>query len=279
MNRLFSKLVNVCDGSAVLAWLLITNLMVWIVCALSSLLGFDGVVTKLLCLPSAPASFILRPWTLLTYMVTQFSVLHLLFNMLWLFWFGKLILITLSGRHIAALYFYGGILGGILYLSYGSFAGTAGILFGSSASVLSVMTGAAIRIPNYRINLFLIGAVKVKWIAMVSILLTFLGVGGGMSGAQTAHIGGIVGGALFMIILKNGKDLSKWMTFKSTRVDQHYRKRSGRKVAKHLRKVNNERARLDELLDKINTTGYSGLTRREKRELESISNNIQRNDK
>lgn len=62
----------------------------------------------------------------------------------------------------------------------------------ASASVLAVIAASAIRTPDLRLYLFLIGEVKLKWVALGCIVLTFAGVGGGNAGGQAAHVGGVL---------------------------------------------------------------------------------------
>ena len=69
-----------------------------------------------LCVPASPPLFLHRIWTATTYMVTHYDFLHLLFNMLWLFWFGRMLLTTLSERHLLWLYVGGGLFGASLYI-------------------------------------------------------------------------------------------------------------------------------------------------------------------
>ena len=54
----------------------------------------------LLAVPADFASLIIRPWTILTYMFFHEDFLHILFNILWLYWFGQLFLMFLSQRQL-----------------------------------------------------------------------------------------------------------------------------------------------------------------------------------
>lgn len=267
-------LTRICGGSRRLAWLLAANIAIWAVSFVMWLAGAENLAATALCLPGNPTTWLTRPWTLATYMVTHLSVLHLLFNMLWLYWFGIILLTTLRDRDLLTLYIGGGVTGGILYLLFPLLGGMqGGYLCGASASVLSVMTAAAIRTPDYRINLLLIGCVKLKWLALVSILLTFAGAGGGMSGAQCAHFGGVAFGAAVGLALRRGVSLSRIFRLRPKEKKED-RRRRGDKVADFLKARAQDRQRLDELLDKINISGYSSLSRREKKELEGLSRRI-----
>lgn len=284
MAAFIDKFQRICDSRA-LAWLITVNVAVfvilWIIILSGNALGLPGNFTmQWLCVPSVPALFIGRCWTLLTYMVTHYDILHLLFNMLWLFWFGRLLMTTLSDRHLLWLYIGGGAFGAILYIAgQATFPANAGsaYLCGASASVLAVMTATAIRTPNLTMNLFLFGEVKLKWIAVACILLTFAGVGGGSAGSQAAHIGGVVFGAAFTLALKRGFDISKKASMAAKTPLPKPRinvRRDGNAVAKAASGRLGAPARLDELLDKIRLSGYQSLTSAERRELNALSQRL-----
>ena len=61
-------------------------------------------------LPASFIGFIHQPWSLFTYMFMHAGILHILFNMLWLYWFGSLFLYFFSAKHLRGLYVLGGIL-------------------------------------------------------------------------------------------------------------------------------------------------------------------------
>ena len=114
-------------------------------------------------LPAWTETFIRRPWTLITYMFMHAGVLHILFNMLWLFWFGRLFLAFFSSKHLRGLYFLGGICGGLLYmLAYNVFpyfqdAVYSSYLLGASASVLAIVVAVSVREPNYPVQFLFTG--------------------------------------------------------------------------------------------------------------------------
>ena len=83
-----------------------------------------GSTFEWLELPASLTRFIVQPWSLLTYMFMHADLLHILFNMLWLYWFGKLFLCVFSAKHLRGLYVLGGICGGLLYMvAYNVFLG------------------------------------------------------------------------------------------------------------------------------------------------------------
>lgn len=254
--------------------LIIINVIVFVIVSLSMVMARAGVGVSLeswFCLPSLIPLWISRPWTLLTYMFTHTNPLHILFNMLWLAWFGSILIEATSQRFMSWLYIGGGIVGGLLYLWLAPMFTTAAYLLGASASVLAIMTAAAVRQPNYTLHLFFIGDVKLKWIAIIMILLAFLGLGGGNSGGEIAHLGGTLCGLVASLLYGKTGNFST----ASSKEKSHRRKlkRSSR-VISIMEQHRIDSARLDELLDKIHRSGFDSLTKSERTELEQLSKRV-----
>lgn len=274
------RLARWCGGSRTVAWLAVVNCAVTVVLMLVQgiglLAGHSGEWTEtLLVLPAPPSLAVRHPWTVLTYMVTQYSPLHMIFNMLWLVWFGGVLYPYVSERRMLWLYLAGGLAGAVCFEAASAVSGKAGALCGSSAAVLGVMTAAAVRLPDRELRLWLIGAVKLKWIALVMVLLTFAGGGGGAaSGGIYAHAGGVIAGACFGFWLRRraGEPL--------VRVRLRPRRRptpeGAREVAQAMGGRLGDKERLDALLDKIRVSGYNSLSSAERRELDAISRRLRK---
>ncbi|MDE5875728.1 MAG: rhomboid family intramembrane serine protease [Muribaculaceae bacterium] len=285
MAAIIDKFTRYC-GSRMLAALIACNVGVFLILLIATIAGNrEGVSGNFsmpwLCVSSSTSIFLAHPWTLVTYMVTQYGFLHLFFNMLWLFWFGRFLLTTLSDRHLAFLYFGGGLTGGILFVAiYALFPGLSPAptyLTGASAAVLSVMTASAVRTPDLRLMLFIFGEVKLKWVAIAAIVLTLLGVGGGNSGGQAAHVGGVLFGLAFSLLLKRGIDLSSRMRVTALPSRKKERKnvvRDANAVARAAAGRLSDTERLDFLLDKIRISGYASLSGAERRELNALSKKL-----
>ena len=266
---MLDKWRSYCGGSLLLAWLTLGEAAIWLGVTVISLVGsamhFYVPVADWLTLPSIFSIFLTRPWTLLTYMGVHFDFLHMLFNVLWLYWFGRIMLITLSDRHLAVAFAGGGLAGGVLFLASAALGYGSGWLCGCSAAVIAVMCATAIRLPDHPVNLFLIGEVKLKWVAIACCVLTFIGGGGN----QAAHIGGLLWGVAFGLMLSQGIDPSRWFDFSQKR--QKEPKRQPDRMVRVLRDRQEDIRRLDELLDKIRLSGYGSLSGKERKELNELS--------
>ncbi len=242
-----------------------------------------------LALPSHVSLVWLQPWTWITYMFTHASFIHLLFNMVVLYWFGNMILGYLNEKQIFSIYLLGGISGGIVYLlAYHSLPyfqnSPISILMGASASILALVMAMATYMPRKTINLLFIGAVEIRFIAMALVIFDVLRLTGSNSGGMFAHLGGALWGYLFIILLKKNIDVS---CFSSqviaffTSLFRFKKKKKGPyakgkyKRPKTDQEYNTERVehqkRIDAILDKIKKSGYESLTKEEKEELFNAS--------
>lgn len=282
-KRYFHKLQGACGGSRMMAMLLVVNAALWALLAgtegITRLCGVSGNhLEEFTALCSDVRVFATRPWTIATYMVTHFSVLHLLFNMLWLYWFGRILADTCRDRDVLRIYIFAGLAGGIAYLAASALSSGTPMTFlaGSSASVLGVMAAAAMRMPSRRIGLFLLGEVKLKWVAAGCVVLTLLGSSGGGIPTQCAHIGGLAAGIVWFPMTRlflrrdHGESRSSGILHNLRRD----RRINAGAAADAMRNVQPDMERLDELLDKIRSSGYDSLSRKEKAELNYISSRI-----
>ena len=143
------------------------------------------------------------PWTLLTYMFTHFDFLHIIFNMLWLYWFGGLFLNFFSERQLGGLYVIGGLAGALLYIvSYNFFPYFSNVaahstLMGASASVMAIVFAVSFYKKDMEISLLLIGRIKLIYLALFTLGIDLLAITSDNAGGHIAHIGGALAGILY----------------------------------------------------------------------------------
>lgn len=250
----------------------------------------DGGIDPMLWIgvPANLSMAIMRPWTIISYMFVQYDILHILFNMLWLFWFGTMFNIIFNQRQFLALYIYGGIGGAILYLAaynlipFFMFENSSAYLIGASAAVMAIVIATAVRAPNYPVNLLFFGAVKLKWIAAVAIFLDVISITGNNAGGHISHLGGMVVGFLFAYYFSKGADITRPFNKLVSAIDDMLHRRKlyvGKKPQKgHSQKKQQQpksnMAEMDIILEKIKKSGYTSLTQEEKKKLFDISNKV-----
>ncbi|SDC55846.1 rhomboid family intramembrane serine protease [Pedobacter soli] len=234
-----------------------------------STLDMGELVREYVGLPSNLPKLTERFYTPFTYMFFHDGILHILFNMLGLFWFGSIFMNFLKSRQFHFVYLTGGLAGALIYLiclnTIPVFADTllGQTVIGSSAAVMAIMVAAATLVPNYTIMLLLFGEVKIKWIAIVYFLISFIGLSSANAGGNFAHIGGALLGFFYIKSLQNGNDWSKLFErkpkLKVVRNDKPLKKTDA--------KAGVSQQEIDAILDKISTSGYDKLTAAEKEKL------------
>ncbi len=265
--------------------LIYLNIAVFLFISVGSIIGYllndQTLSLKILNLFSVPSSIkdlILRPWTLITYMFTHKDILHILFNMLWLYWFGTIFLEYLDQKKLVSVYLLGGITGAIVYIvSFNIFpvfdqVVSESVAIGASASVLAIVVAIALYVPDYSVNLILLGRVKIKWIALVIFILTTVMDFSVNSGGKLAHIGGALFGYLYTVNLRHGRDLGKGINKTIDFLATLFKPRKKMRVTYKKRTTDYEynKARTDhqeqinKILDKISKGGYDSLTKEEK---------------
>ena len=268
--------------------LIYINIAVFILITLVAIIGFlltnpfvSEKAIDLLAVPSALKVLITRPWTLITYMFLHKDIWHILFNMLWLYWFGTIFLQYLDQRKLVSVYLLGGISGALVYiLSFNVFPAFAGLVnesvaIGASASVMAVVIAIAAYVPDYSVNLLFLGRIKIKYMALAILVLTSFMDFSVNSGGKLAHIGGAVFGYFYTLNIRQGRDIGKSINRIIDFIVTQFSPRKKMKVT--YKKPSNEyeynalktehQARINTILDKISKGGYDSLTKEEKETL------------
>lgn len=237
-----------------------------------------GYLLSKIEMPAYVPALLQQPWSVFTYMFLHTGFFHVLFNMLWLYWFGEIFVLYLGEKKVLPLYLIGGIAGAAVYVLAYNFipvfkpviAGS--MMLGASASIFAIVFAAATLRPDHEIRLLFFGIVKIKYIAIVSLLLDVIHIPYGNAGGYLAHVGGALSGYIFIKALQNGFDLSApfikifdfiagWLNRKAT-VKVAYR--NEKKTTPKETRTPNEQQQVDDILDKIARSGYDSLTKQEK---------------
>ena len=253
---------------------------------------FEAIIRNIFSLPSNLNLLLFRPHTILTYGFLHFPVhfFHIAFNMLWMFWIGQILVqyISEKNKHIWSLFVGGVLFGALLFListnTFTVFQGGGYRLNGASAGVTAIVVGTATLVPNASIYLLIFGAVRLKWLALIFVLLDVLLLPAGNAGGRIAHLGGALFGYLYISQLQKGND---WgiVYEKITALFQSKPKPRMRVVANRMaeqsrsapssasassspkRPATPSEQEIDRILDKIQMVGYENLTMEEKQTL------------
>lgn len=271
--------------------LILINVVVFVALAvlyvISSIGGIDRIfnlVYRQFSLPPVFQDFLFRPWTILTYAFSHSlrDIWHILFNMISLYWFGRLFIEYLGNDRLIALYVLGALAGGMLYLGLFNtvpfFEQRAGIgMVGASASIYAIMVACATLIPDYTFFLMFLGPVRIKYIALFFILLSFLGTVSTNAGGNLAHLGGAAMGYFYVRQLQAGRNIGNWVTRIITAITNLFSRRKPVKWTYHKKEspapsrgANTDavtQEEIDAILDKISEKGYESLSKEEKEKL------------
>lgn len=251
-----------------------------------------------LALPSNLNDFALRPWTLLTYLFCHADFtqdpFHLIFNMMWLWWFGQFFMRYHTSRQMLSFYLCSGLFAGVSFLvaynlfPYFRLERYYSYVVGASGAIFSLIVAVAMRQPDevLGLNLFVkVVWLKMKWLALIVLAINFFCFNPNNVGGMVCHIGGIIFGLWYGWQERQGKDITAWP---SSHIDTIAKWVSGfskpRMTAtrggkrepisadkKRDMEYNTERriheAQIDAILDKISRNGYDGLTAEEKQML------------
>ncbi len=218
-----------------------------------------------------PAQAWREPWTFVSYMFLHGGLGHLFFNMLALFFFGPRLENRLGGGAFLGLYFCSGIMGALLSLVFTPHAA----IIGASGAVFGVMLGYAWFWPRDRILIWGIIPIEARYLI---VLTTALALWGGFSGsggiAHFAHLGGFVGGYLFLRLQASRSGMEK---FRRATLPSARRLETTSSAFERWKKIRRDqlhevnRDELDRILDKISAEGIGSLTPGEREFLDRFS--------
>ena len=287
MDGIITNLKRSFLAGSILKKLIFINIAVFILIRLLGILLLlfnlqDFPILLYLQLPASPMALLSRPWTLFTYMFTHFEFLHILFNMLWLYWFGELFLQVFNERQLGGLYVLGGLAGALLFVvSYNLFpyfqeVASFSFLMGASASVMAIVFAISFYRKEIEIHLLLFGRIKLIYLALFTFVIDLLAMTSDNAGGHIAHIGGALFGIWFASRYAQGKDLTAPINRlidrlvnlgkRKPKMSVTYGGRSNKDWEYNARKQQ-QAANIDAILDKLKRSGYGSLSADEKKQL------------
>ena len=230
-------------------------------------------------LSSSFSDLVFKPWTLITYSFLHSGFFHLFFNMYIFLFTSRLFLNLFKSNSLINIYFLGVVFGGLLFLfSYNffpAFENSKPYMIGSSAGVMSLLIFMSTYSPNLEVRLIIFN-VKLLYIGIAFMMLDVIQIPYGNAGGHIAHLGGALLGFFYANKLKNGVDIGlpferiifklfNLFQFNKTKMNVAYKNKSNKKFSG--RNDNNSKThqkKIDEILDKISSSGYESLSKKEK---------------
>lgn len=240
------------------------------------------------------SSFIYTPWGIFTSIFAHYSLWHLLFNMLFLYFVGKMFEQFFDQKRLLFTYLLAGIAGGsleiIAHLIFPVLQMNSSVVVGASGSIMGIFMAMAFYQPQAKVMLFGVIPVRLIWLALAFLLLDFLNLGRNDGTAHFAHIGGAIIGILSIQNLSSSSNIINRFQMLGDRIINLF---SGARKRTPKMKVHNTQTRstrvksdeeynvetktrqeeIDRILDKISKSGYDSLTKKEKEFLFNQSKN------
>ncbi|WP_299048615.1 rhomboid family intramembrane serine protease [uncultured Polaribacter sp.] len=217
------------------------------------------------------STLITKPWSIISYGFLHAGFIHILFNMIALYYIGNLFIQYFTQKQLIHFYVLGTFFGGLLFMLSNSyfplFEGTRPHLVGASAGISAIFIGLTTYIPNYQLQIRFIGFVKLWHLAAIWIGLDVIGLVGNNAGGHFSHLGGALFGFLYVNQAANTK-LNIWDKlsgiFTSRKKPLHTVYKSSKKTVPKSKNTDLTQQQIDGILDKISKSGYDSLTKSEK---------------
>ncbi len=260
------------------------NVLVFIVNSLVPfLLGISNdSIVQWFELPNDIVDIAFQPWSLVTYSFFHGGIGHLFWNMLLIYFVGRIFLNLFDNKRFLNVYLLGVILGGLFFvLGYNifpAFFNTNAYLIGASAGASAILIFVCTYMPNQEVRLIFFN-VKLWYIGAFVVLTDLVQLPLSNSGGHLAHLGGALLGYLYASQLLKGNDIgsgfSKFLdgianlfkrSEKKASMKTVYKKQGGNSNAASKADYDKKthQKKIDAILDKISKSGYESLSQAEK---------------
>ena len=264
-------------NAGIVEQLIYANLAVFLLVFITNTFGFlfqadTNFLVEWFSLPANFNEFLSKPWTIVTYGFLHTSFLHILLNLVALYYIGHLFKQYFTPKQLLNFYLLGTVFGGAIFIaSYNFFPALQrvadhSVLLGASAGISAIFIGIATYIPNYELKFPLIGYVKLWILAIIWIAIDIIQIPAGNAGGHLAHIGGAIFGFFYVNQASNIKiDIfSKIATFFASKKKPLKTVHKTKKARKTNTEPHRNQEKIDHILDKISKSGYDTLTKEEK---------------
>nr|WP_298927956.1 rhomboid family intramembrane serine protease [uncultured Allomuricauda sp.] len=260
--------------------LIALNVLVFILDGLSlALLG--NSVSEWFELPKDFMEFFGQPWSIVTYSFFHAGLGHIFWNMIMLYFAGRIFLNLFDNQRFINVYFLGVIVGGMVFLlSYNIFPtllNTNTALIGASAGVTAVLIFVCAYLPNQEVRIIFFN-VKLWYVGAFFVLVDLIQIPyGGNVGGRLAHLGGALLGYIYARQLLNGNDIGSGFTKFRDVIVQLFQPKEKKGPLKTVYKKKTSKGKgsadydkqahqrkIDAILDKISKSGYESLSKAEK---------------
>ena len=236
-------------------------------------------------LPGNVMQLLFKPWTLITHLFVHSGLMHILFNMMTLYFTYQLFNQRFDDKRFLNVYFVSGFAGALMFLlsvnlfplfSENTHSYSA---VGASAAVMGVLIAICTYRPQDEVMLFGVFKLKLQWMALIFVLLDLISIRSGNEGGHLAHLGGALFGFFWAVNMKKGTDIAAFFNKAQAIFSWKPKRKSTIKVVHKRAKTDDDfnldkrqkQKRIDDILDKISRSGYDSLSKEEKALLFELS--------
>tara|TARA_B100000902_G_scaffold28954_1_gene34814 strand:+ start:544 stop:1404 length:861 start_codon:yes stop_codon:yes gene_type:complete len=213
---------------------------------------------------------IFKPWSIISYSFFHSGFFHLFWNMIILLYSGQIFLNLFPNKMFLSTYFVGVIFGGIIFIFcynvFPVFFNSYSTMIGSSAGVMAILIFICVYSPNYEIRILFFN-IKLLYIGLFFIFFDIIQIPYGNAGGHFAHLGGSLVGFIYARQIKNGKDIFDSFSFLIISIFYKNKKKENKIIKNDYRNILHKdinQKKIDQILDKINSSGYDSLSKEEK---------------
>ncbi len=221
-------------------------------------------------LSSDITDIVFKPWSIISYSFFHSGFFHLFWNMILLFYSGQIFLNLFPKKMFVSSYFMGVIFGGIIFIFcynfFPIFSNSSTSMIGSSAGVMAVLVFMCVYSPDYEIRILFFN-IKLLYIGLFFVLTDIIQIPYGNAGGHFAHLGGAFIGFIYAQNIKKGSDIFK--SFSSFFISKINKSRQKEKNIinidfKNISHKDLKQKKIDDILDKISSSGYDSLSQEDK---------------
>ena len=287
MNPLVTQIKHQFKSGSMTIKLLIVNIAVFFIIQLidaferlqsstpqvldSQLAENPRLIEFLFSLPINFTDLALQPWTLLLSLFAHFGLLHLLGNMLFLYFAGSTYERFFGSLRLFQLYLLGGFAGNFIELIahqvFPALQSGPYSIVGASGAIMAIFIALAVAQPQLQVQLFGIIPLRIYMLAIFFFLKDLTSVGTSDQIAHFAHIGGALFGFWSVQQFWHIRLSRPWLGIHLSRNKQQFKvKKGGRPLTDDQFRANKQerQKKLDTILDKISKKGYDALSKEEK---------------
>lgn len=224
-------------------------------------------------------------WRLVTcaFCHSRENLFHILFNMLFLFWFGPRLEAMYGQKEFLWFYLTSAVAASLCYIGIDLLTGDPVPMLGASGAIMGVTMLFAWHFPDHTIYLFFIVPVTMRWMVLMYAVLDLFpllqqlsgnSVNGADNVAHAAHLGGLAFGYLYASKQWRLAHWGDWMSTKFKARQRGFRVVSADSESRTTRRSEQLAEEMDAILKKISEQGEASLTTAERRTLEKASREL-----